>query len=463
MTSQTYFLCGIGGSGMTPLAYLLKEKGHRVYGSDRSYDQGKLKDKFQLFIDSGIKLFPQDGSGITSEVDYLVVSSAVEDRIPDVKAAKDKNVPIKKRAEVLAEQFNQEQGVAIAGTSGKTTVTAMTGYVFHELGLAPTIVNGGAMLNFIQGDVPQAYAVGGGKVFIAETDESDGSILLFHPEIGVLNNVADDHKPMDELLDIFSQYMKNCKKALVINIDNGFCQKLLEKENDKPVIRISLEEASADLYAKNIKYFADGSECDVVVDGNKVYKLRLNVPGQHNIYNALSCLGTVIAYGGDLQKAVEVLARYKGARRRLEIIGRTNDITVYDDFAHNPDKITASLSTLQEFDGRLLVMYQPHGFGPTKMLKDQLIESFVTGLKPEDIFIMPEIYYAGGTVERNISSNDIIDGVKAGKRQAHFFDTRDECGQFLKQTAQPGDRIVIMGARDDTLTIFAKDILKSVS
>lgn len=456
-----YFLCGIGGSGMMPLAQLLLKNGHEVWGSDRSRDQGKLPEKFKALEDMGAMLFDQNGTGISGLIDCFVVSSAVEESIPDVKAALGQGLTIQKRAEVLSALFNTKKGLSVAGTSGKTTVTAMLGHVLSSLALDPTIVNGGMMLNF----EAQGTVAGEGEYFVAETDESDGSILFFKPFVGILNNIALDHKPLAELKDIFKTYLESCEEAVVVNVDNDYAAEVLKDAqlNGQKVITFSVKGKSTTVFAQGIKFSAFGASFDLYVDGDFVDRCTLNVPGAHNIANALAVISVCYALDLSVNEVMRGLHSFKGTKRRLELVGTAHNITVYDDFAHNPDKITASLSTLRKFDGRLLLFFQPHGFNPMKMMRTEMVESFVKEMGDEDILIMPEIYYAGGTVERAISSKDLIDDVVAAGKKAKFFETREECGDFLAEEAKDGDRVVIMGARDDTLTIFAHQVLKAVS
>ena len=461
LSQKTYFFCGIGGSGMSALAMLVQAQGHIVYGSDRSYDQGKNLERFEFLRQSGFVLFPQDGSGLTDDVDYLVVSSAVEDRIPDVKVAKDKNIPIIKRAELLSASFNDKQGIAIGGTSGKTTVTAMTGCVFDFAGTSPNIVNGGLMNNFIdQTGQPQNTLIGNGDYFIAEVDESDGSIALFNPVVAILNNLALDHKPLEELRVIFAQYLERATKGCVLNFDNGEVLGLRSHAAGQ-LIGYSVSDADrAHFYARNIRYTETGSCFDVVQSdtGQQIHTI-LHVPGLHNISNALAAICCAYICGISVDIACKALEGFKGTHRRLEFVGQKDGVSVIDDFAHNPDKIAASLSALKQHEGRLLLVFQPHGFGPTKMLREGLVESFVSGMNEDDILYMPEIYYAGGTANKVISSQDIIDDVNAKGRQGIFCDTRADIIPLIQAEKKSGDRIVVMGARDDTLTHFCHEFL----
>ncbi len=191
-------------------------------------------------------------------------------------------------------------------------------------------------------------------------------------------------------------------------------------------------------------------------------RVKLLVPGRHNVSNALAALAAVMAVGVPLEDAARALEGFKGVRRRLEVVGSANGVTVIDDFAHNPDKIAATLATLHDFPGRLLIMFQPHGFSPLTKMKNEFIDGFARGLNANDVLVMPEPVYFGGTTAREVASEDIATGVRAAGRTAFAFADREACGTNLLELARPGDRIVIMGARDDTLSQFARELLSKL-
>jgi UDP-N-acetylmuramate--alanine ligase len=227
------------------------------------------------------------------------------------------------------------------------------------------------------------------------------------------------------------------------------------------LVTYSLTSPEADLLACNLRPQPDGITFDVR-EGEAAARVALKVPGAHNAANALAALAAARADGVSLEDAAQALASFAGLRRRLELVGTANGITVIDDFAHNPDKIQASLSSLHDFPGRLLVMFQPHGFGPLRLMKEAFIDCFARNLRPEDLLIMPDPVYYGGTVERSVTSKDITDGIAAQGRRALAFAERPDCAAALLKEARPGDRIVIMGARDDSLATFAADLLARV-
>ena len=434
---------------MSALALLLQSRGWRVTGSDRSRDRGETPEKFKALEAQGFRLYPQDGSGITDQTGLLIVSSAVEESIPDVRAAKDKNISIKKRAEILAELFNAvETSIAIGGTSGKSTVTAMTGWILARAGKNPAVVNGAHMIDF-----DGRNAVPGTGPFVAEVDESDGSIALFNPSVAVLTNISLDHKSMEDLRSLFGGYISKSARAVI----NGDDRESVSLPRSATQVTFSLENQDADFFARDIRPLNDG--VSFTVNGVSV---RLHVPGRHNVANALAAMAAAAAIGISSAQAAEALATYRGIKRRFELVGKKNGITVIDDFAHNPDKIAATLRTLHETPWRVIAVFQPHGFGPTKLMRADLVKTFAGELADGDILLMPEIYYAGGTATKDISAADIVADIVSRGRNAAFFRERASIAGHIAGTARSGDRIVIMGARDDTLPYFAASILQKL-
>jgi UDP-N-acetylmuramate--alanine ligase len=453
--TASYFFCGIGGSGMMPLALIVRSTGVDVAGSDRSLDQGRIAAKFDWLSREGVALFPQDGSGIVSATQTVVASAAVEATVPDIVKATALGCPRVSRAELLAQLFNASpQGIAIAGTSGKSTVTGMTGWIFHALGRDPTVMNGAVMKNFASPDAPFASAlVGKGGPFISEVDESDGSIALYNPAIAVLNNIALDHKTMEELRQLFGDYVRRAGRA-VLNADSAEVMALAPAGALTYSLASSRGAAKADLVASDIVEEEDGVH--FTVNG---IAARLQVPGRYNVSNAMAALGAAVAAGIDLKDAAQALSGFVGLKRRLELVGEANGIRVYDDFGHNPDKAGATLDAMTAFPGRLLVFFQPHGYGPLKQMGEELAASFAARLSGEHELIVCDPVYFGGTVDKSRGGDWLADEVKRHGVRAHYFPTREACGDWLVDGARPGDRIIVMGARDDTLSLFAGDML----
>ncbi len=446
---------------MLPLALILRGQGYAVDGSDRSLDQGRLGAKFEFLKSRGIGLFPQDGSGVTAKDQVLVTSAAVEDTVPDVQAAKRLDLPQMRRANLLADLFNAaSHSVAVGGTSGKSTTTGMVGWILHQAGRNPTIMNGAVMKNFVTPDIPFASAaVGAGDAFVSEVDESDGSIALYKPRVAVVTNISLDHKSMDELRGLFRDFIAKAETP-VLNLDNDETKALAA--NAKNALTFSMTDVRAELFAGRLQPEPDGIAFELSERSSGArLAARIRLPGAHNVANALAATAAARACGVSLNDAVAALATFTGIKRRFEFVGTKSGITVIDDFAHNPDKIAATLKTLHAFPGRLLVMFQPHGFGPLKHMKDELIACFAHELHEGDVLLMPDPAYYGGTTTRTVGSEDIVRGVQSAGRSAHYFATRADCGGRLVALARPGDRIVVMGARDDTLSEFAASLLQA--
>jgi UDP-N-acetylmuramate--alanine ligase len=458
---EDYFFCGIGGSGMTPLALIIQAGGGRVEGSDRALDQGRNTERFDFLRGRGIVLHPQDGSGVRRFNQIVVTSTAVEETVPDVLAARRVGATIITRAKLLAELFNRAAvSVGIAGTSGKSTTVGMIGWILDRAGRRSTIMNGADMKNFMDGGLPIASAtVGDGDIFVSEVDESDGSIASFEPRIAVVNNISLDHKSLDELRALFRGFIAKAQ-TVVLNLDNAETAALASAMKPGQALTYSLKAAQADLLASRPVQSPTGIAFQVTARGtDETVKVALNVPGLHNAANSLAALSVAKACGVGLAEAAAHLAEFSGIRRRLEVVGTANNITVIDDFAHNPDKIAATLDTMHAFPGRLLLLFQPHGYGPIRLMRDALVDCLASGMRDDDMLVMPEPVYFGGTVDRSVGSRDIIADIERKGRKAIAFADRSACGDALVKLARPGDRIVIMGARDDSLSLFARELL----
>ncbi|WP_426050472.1 Mur ligase family protein [Brevundimonas sp. SL161] len=465
MSEPSYFFCGVGGSGMLPLAMIVQARGAAIEGSDRALDQGRTPEKFDWLRAHGVVLHPQDGSGVRSG-QIMVATGAVEDTVPDIGAAKRVGAEIVTRPQLLSQIFNAAPtSVGVAGTSGKSTITGMIAWILSQSGREPTVINGAVMRNFADADHPFASAlVGGADLFVAEVDESDGSIARYDPTVAVVSNISLDHKSMEELRDLFGGFTGGARTA-VLNLDNvetaALAQTMVDDGRAATVLTFALGNEAADYAAHDLKPLPAGMTFHLTErsSGARI-AATLNVPGAHNVANALAALGAVRALGVPLEAAVTSLETFAGIRRRMEVVGVANGITVLDDFAHNPDKIAATVKTLHAFDGRLLVLFQPHGFGPLKLMKREFIETFAGLLKPDDLLLMPEPVYYGGTTDRSVGSEDIASGVRAEGRNAEALLDRAACGDRIVALAKPGDRIIVMGARDDTLSTFAAELLE---
>lgn len=449
----TFFFCGIGGIGMSGIALCLKQSGHTVLGSDRAFDNGQSERMKSILTQAGIQIVPQDGSGVTSDIHCFVVSSAVEPSIIDVKKALEHKLIILTRAQVLAYVFAHKKYIAVGGTSGKTTVTAMIGHILSVIGKKPLMINGGISINTYNGAGESNIIYNESEIGVMEADESDGSIELYKPAVSVLTNITQDHKEVAENLPLFARFADKATLGCVLNAD-CMNSRLLK------------------LYQSNIKTFsvtgekADLSPSDIVCNANGI-RFMLNhetytLPfiGLHNLENALAATCACLYYDISIDESMQALMSFKGTKRRLQCLGVANGVSITDDYAHNPAKINAALSAIQQHQGNIYVYFQPHGFGPLKMMQTELIEMLKARLDNRTTWLMSEPFYAGGTVNRDISSQTTIQALQQADKKAFLMQDRKEALEFLMKNVQSGDHIVIMGARDNSLTIYAEEILE---
>lgn len=455
----TTFFCGIGGSGMLPLASIVRARGEKVAGSDRSLDAGRLAPKFDYLRSLGIALFPQDGSGVAKDM-RLITSAAVEDSVPDVVKARELGIEHLTRPQLLAQLLNEaQQSVAVGGTSGKSTVTGMIGWILHAAHRQPTVMNGAVMKNFVSPSAPFASAlVGDPELFVSEVDESDGSIALYRPTVAVLTNVSLDHHTMDELRSLFGAFMARAAKA-VVNLDDPESRAMGDILRDP--FGYGFDSPSAKVRGRGLTLEADGSRFTVEYDGDSA-EVTLPVPGRHNASNALAAIAASVALGVPLEDAAAALARFEGLKRRMETVGAAKGVTVLDDFAHNPDKIAATLATLTAQPGRLLVMFQPHGYGPLAKMGDELAKTFADGMREGDRLYLPDPVYQGGTVAKSRGSDWLASAIREAGGDVVHLPQRAAIGDALVKEATGGDRIIIMGARDDTLSEFAAELVEGI-
>jgi len=465
LTAHPWFFCGIGGSGMLPLALILRGQGAQIAGSDRSRDQGRSPKKFAWLERQGIALFPQDSSGIASAEQVVVASAAIEDTVPEIVRAKELGCQRMTRAELLSTLFNRaECGIAVGGTSGKSTVTGMLGWIMHEAGRDPTIMNGAVMKNFVSPDVPFASArVGSGGTFVSEVDESDGSIALYRPQVAVLLNVSLDHKSMDELRVLFGDFLA-ASGCVAINADDPEAVALAAIAPTAITFGIASENSAIGIEPGSIAQTATSVAAQVLDrDKGRRHSLVLAMPGLHNLSNALAAIAGAHAAGVPVGQAVKALASFKGLARRFDIVGTSPaGITVIDDFGHNPEKCAATLRTLKSRPGRVIAFFQPHGYGPLRQMGHELAKVFAKLLGPEDVTILCDPVYFGGTTDRSEGSERIVRLIAEAGGGAEYIPAREDCGARIVELGRPGDRIVIMGARDDTLSEFAKGLLEKL-
>ncbi len=435
---------------MSALAQVAAMDGRSVSGSDRDFDRGRNLAVKTSLERLGIKIYPQDGSGVDGSTAELALSTAIEDDNPEVLAARRQGVRITHRSELLAARVDACDTIAVAGTSGKSTVAAMLFAVLEAAGLEPSIITGGALVALKErGLIGNAYK-GKGGVLVVEADESDGTIVRYRPRTGLLLNISKDHKDVEVLNGIFAEFARNCGRVLV-NADDPPARALLPAAPAFGFGAGGWKVAGLELAPFSSAFRING------------VPFSLPAPGEYNVANALAACAAASLYGVKLEACAAGLKNFRGVERRFVLAGEKNGVTVIDDYAHNPAKVSALLAALHQSPGRrVIAVYQPHGFTPTRHLKAELIESFSAGLAREDLLVMPEIYYVGGTVTKDISSRDICDAVAAKGRRAFFYERRADIPSALASLARAGDIIAVMGARDATLSAFARDILEAL-
>jgi UDP-N-acetylmuramate--alanine ligase len=449
---NTFFI-GVAGVGMSAIAQYLAGIKKKVSGSDRYFKDGEYNETKEKLEAEGIQCFLQNGTGITNETDLVVVSTAIEDTVAEVQKAKQLNIPILKRSEVLALIASSKKTIAVGGTSGKSTTSAMLFDILQYAKMHPSIISGAGLTSIInEGKIGNAK-VGAGEWLVIEADESDGSIVQYHPEVGLLLNVDKDHQEIDELMQIFGTFKNNSKK-FVVNQSNQLAKQLSQNIQ---------QDFSADE-----KSNAGCIATDFVQDGfNIQYKINkeqffINAIGKHNMENALAATTVANQLGVDLKTCAEALQHYKGIYRRNQILGNKNGVWVIDDYAHNPVKCAAAISSCQPLANKVIAWFQPHGYGPTRFLRNDFVKEFANVLRDDDEIWMSEIFYAGGTAVKDISANDLINDIKALGKKAFFVEDRNQFVERVQPHLSGNAVLLLMGARDPSLEYFSKSVFENL-
>ncbi|MHB8882595.1 MAG: Mur ligase family protein [Thermodesulfovibrionales bacterium] len=442
------FFSGIGGSGVSALAGFAAVQGHSVAGSDRLFDKDPAHPLVGTLTGSGIRLSPQNGEGIDPSCDLAVFSTAIEESNPDLLKARASGVMIRTRPEYLAELVGQYRTIAVAGTSGKSTTSGMLAFLMQRLGMSPGFIGGGRVKQFRTATNPGNYSAGNSGLLVIEACESDGSIVNYRPEHSIIANLQLDHHSVAETSRMF-ELLAGHTSGLVIT--GGDDRNLAACSISSPV-RYSINTVSA-YRATDILYHRFGSQ--FTVSGQS---FRLSLPGEHNLYNALACITLLAEMGIPLRRTAELLPEFSGIERRFDIHLNTGSRLVVDDYAHNPHKIASLMQTMQGISDSICYIFQPHGFGPTRMMKDGYIDVFSTYLREADRLLLLPIYYAGGTAAQDISSADIAGPLRAAGRSAAALQSR--AGIFERHLEEHA--VVVLGARDDSLSVLAKEIARSL-
>ena len=445
-----FHYAGLGGAGMSALAQFQLMTGGKASGSDRAFDRGERATLRAQLERLGIEVLPQDGSGLRSDCAALVVSTAVEDQVPDVVAARALDIPVIHRSELLAHFVAAYRSIAVTGTSGKSTVTAMIFAILNGAARDPSVITGGDLPELSAQGLPGNAWAGRSDLLVVEADESDGSLVRYTPAIGVILNLQRDHKEMTEVAKMFATLRARAREALVVGDNENLDQFA------GGALRFGLG-PRADIRGRDVELGPASSRFRV-----KDTQFVLQVPGAHNVANALAAIATCRVLGVALEDMVVPLANFAGIGRRFQTVGKSRGVEVIDDFAHNAEKIAAAIRTAKLRARRVLVIYQPHGYGPTRFLRPDFVATFSRELGPEDRLFMLEVYFAGGTATRDFSSADIVAEIAALGTNAEFAPSRDWLAGRIAQEARSGDLVLVMGARDPSLSELARAILAHI-
>lgn len=447
------FFIGVAGVGMSAIAQYLQGIGKNVSGSDRYFHPDEYNKTKQLLENEGIKCFLQDGSGITNETDLVVVSTAIENTVYEVQKAKELGIPIIKRSELLALIAKSKRTIAVAGTSGKSTTSAMLFQILVDAGYDPSIISGAGLTRIIkQGKIGNAE-VGKGDWLIIEADESDGSVVQYEPEIGLLLNIDKDHQEIEELIQLFTVFKNNTKGLFIVNQSNTLSKTLsANKQND-----FGFEDKNAGYNAENFQQKAFELTFNV-----KNQTVKMHSIGRHTVENAVAAIAVANQIGVDLETCAKSLEQYEGIYRRHQILGQKNGVWVIDDYAHNPAKCAASIKACQALSEKVVAWFQPHGYKPTRFLRNDFVEEISKVLRPKDEIWMSEIFYAGGTTTKDISANDLIEDIKAKGKNAYFVEDRNQFLNEVRSSLSDNCVLLLMGARDPSLENFSKDLFEKL-
>ena len=442
------FFSGIGGSGVSAIASFMSDRGHKVVGSDRNFDSGFGNPLCTILKSKGITIVPQDGDAIDRSFDFALFSTAVEHDMPEFKKAISLGIPIKTRPAYLAELSAEFKTIAVAGTSGKSTAAGMLAFLMNRLGLNPNFIGGGRVKQFKTETQPGNALAGDSDILVIEACESDGTITAYIPEHLILLNLQLDHHAIDTTAGLFKNIIDNTKESIVINTDDQNLQKITTKDAVTFSIDSPSKYRATDISLKPFR--TDFSLNDI--------HFTLALPGKYNLYNALSCITILSEMGIPLDNIASILHEFEGIERRFDVHLKTRKYLVIDDYAHNPHKIASLMAAMKNIRKGICYIFQPHGYGPTRMMMNEYINAFAQNLGDSDHLILLPIFYAGGTAKKDISSHDLADGLKNKGKSVEVIGKREEIPGILHKW----NTYVVFGARDETLSDFARQIAKAL-
>lgn len=438
------FFSGIGGSGVSAIAGLMADKGHLVFGSDRAFDKDPCHPLINTFQSMGITMVPQDGKGIDVTFDLAVFSTAVEPDKPEVIKAKSLGISVKTRPEYLAEITDTFKTIAVAGTSGKSTTSGLLAFLMMRLGLEPNFLGGGRVKQFKSFSNPGNFLTGNSNYLVIEACESDGTIVNYKPWHSIILNLDLDHHTIDKTAQMFEILMRNTKGKIFVNADDSNLKEIT-KEN---AITFSIHNPSH-YKAEGISYHRFSTDFSVNGTG-----FSLSLPGEYNLCNALSCIAFLSEMGISRGDIAAVLPDFQGIERRFDIHLNEGERLVIDDYAHNPHKISSLMKTVKQVREKICYIFQPHGFGPTRLMKKEYITVFAENLRAADHLILLPIYYVGGTASKDISSQDLAEGIRSSGKSVEVIEKREDILRRINEYKT----YVVFGARDETLSDFTKKI-----
>lgn len=437
---------------MSGIARVLSEMGYKVSGSDLR--ESPMTKRLQ---ECGIRIYVGHDASNVDGADVLVVSSAIPPTNPEIIEATNKKVPVLQRAEMLGYLMQSKFGVAIAGTHGKTTTTSMVALILEHSSFDPTVVIGGEL-----NDLGSNAKLGKGEHLVAEADESDASFLKLYPYIAIVTNIDADvnlnaeafalanfdyKKTMALVKNAFRSFLHNISLDgwAIVCTDNESVRQLIPDIKCQ-VLTYGLE-GSPDLTARNLHFKESCSSAEIYYREVHLGALRLNIPGRHNVSNALAAIGAALKLGLSFPDIAKALARFSGVQRRFQVVGVEQDVMVVDDYAHNPAKIAATLGAARTgWNRRLIAVFQPHRYTRTKFLRDEFAKSF----DQADLVIVTEIYAAGECPIVGVKAKKLADLIQMENpgKEVVFLPAKDEILNYLSANVKPGDLVVTLGAGD---------------
>ena len=450
---QNYFFVGIAGTGMSAIAQYLKGIGKNVAGSDRLFNkENKLLIQSQ-FESQQINCHFQDGSGINETTQVVVISTAIEETNVELQKARSLNIKVIKRSELLAAISAEKKTIAVGGTSGKSTTTAMIFHILQENGYNPSLMTGAGLTSLQKKGLPGNAWVGKSDWLVIEADESDGSIVNYIPEIGIVLNIDRDHKEFSELMELFTTFKGNTRGTFIVNNDHALTKSISQsiKNDFGSVTESGFCHSNFTQTGFNIQFKVNNIDFDIPVIG------------KHNMENATAAVAAAFATGIGVADSAKALKSYVGIFRRTQLVGEKNGRYVIDDFAHNPSEVEAAIKTCQMIGKKVFAWFQPHGYGPLKFMHEELSQKISTTLRPVDYFLTSEVYYAGGTVNKDINSDVVVNAVKSNGKKALMVPDRNQIVREFNALSEQGDVLLLMGARDPSLAEFANSVLQGIN